>query len=832
MRFANVFGMAVILMAFTHSAMAVSPNADEMLTAHKWTSNVFSGVVENTNRKPGLEVIQNWGRVQKNTRFGKPMQVAGIRYERGIFCHAPSRILVRLPGPVKAFSATLGVDDAVQWDVRDYQSGPLWPEVVFSLKSGDKEIYKSAVITGRGAPAVPITTELNGISEFTMEVAGSKFADWGDAEWINAKVTLVDGREIWLDELPMPITMVDSSPDIAPFSFTYGKRKSTDLLKGWDLKRSSRNLDDRRVEHTLLYTDPDTNLTVRCVGITYSSYPTVEWTVYLKNNGKSDTPLIKDLKALDMSITREADDEFVLHHNMGSSCRIDDFKPIKTILNPNMKKRFAPATGYSSDPDMPYFNIQLPGGEGLIVAVGWPGQWAAEFTRDSDKGLSISAGQETSRFKLHPGEEVRTPLIALQFYRGDWNRSQNIWRRWMMAYNVPKPGGKMIEPMNPGQNADVMQFTNTTEENQKQFIDRYAEEKVGINWWWIDYGWHEGTWTPDKKRFPNGLKPVTDYAKERGIKTIVWFAPEHAPNGGDPTWLLQAPGKEPLSLGSTLSVIDLGNPVAWKWITDMVDARIKSEGISCYRHDTAFGPLLAWKAHDTKDREGITENHYVTGFLAYYDELLKRNPGLLIDNCCRGGRRLDLETSRRSVCLWRSDWATEPIGQQSMTYGLSTWLPFFGTGTSVPDIYILRSLISPCTNFGYDMRIKELDYDLIRRFGKQWWEIAPNLLGDFYPLTPYTTDTGAWMAWQYDRPEAGEGIIQVFRRDGEPRDSTYSDSMYVKLKGLVPDAVYTLVNFDVDGQKDVMGRELMDKGIFVEAPKPPTALIFKYDIKK
>ena len=87
---------------------------------------------------------------------------------------------------------------------------------------------------------------------------------------------------------------------------------------------------------------------------------------------------------------------------------------------------------------MPYFNIQWPG-QGVIVVLGWPGQWAAEFARDEATGLRVRGGQELTRFKLHPGEEVRTPLAVVQFWQGDWIRSQNIWRRWMLAHNLPRP---------------------------------------------------------------------------------------------------------------------------------------------------------------------------------------------------------------------------------------------------------------------------------------------------------------------------------------------------------------------------------------------------------
>jgi alpha-galactosidase len=101
-------------------------------------------------------------------------------------------------------------------------------------------------------------------------------------------------------------------------------------------------------------------------------------------------------------------------------------------------------TGKSSDgPDgWPYFNLQTPGG-GTIIAVGWPGQWGASFTRDADAGLRVHAGQELTHLFLKPGEEIRTPLMALLFWQGDdVVEAQNLWRRWYRAHNLPRIEGK------------------------------------------------------------------------------------------------------------------------------------------------------------------------------------------------------------------------------------------------------------------------------------------------------------------------------------------------------------------------------------------------------
>ena len=95
-----------------------------------------------------------------------------------------------------------------------------------------------------------------------------------------------------------------------------------------------------------------------------------------------------------------------------------------------------------------------------------------------------------------------------------------------------------------------------------------------------------------------------------------------------------------------------------------------------------------WRANDAPDRQGITEIRHVTGYLAYWDELRRRHPDMLIDTCASGGRRNDLETLRRAVPLWRSDYGyDDPPAMQNLTYGLALWVPYFGTGIRSSNVY-------------------------------------------------------------------------------------------------------------------------------------------------
>jgi alpha-galactosidase len=245
-------------------------------------------------------------------------------------------------------------------------------------------------------------------------------------------------------------------------------------------------------------------------------------------------------------------------------------------------------------------------------------------------------------------------------------------------------------------------------------------------------------------------------------------------------------------------------------------------------------PLPFWVGADAEDRQGMTENLYVQGYLAYWDGLRQRHPDLRIDSCASGGRRDDLETLRRAVPLIRSDYLFEPTGQQNHHYSFASWIPYHGagyvTGPSAigaqgqPDVeaYGFRANMSPSLTLCYDMRRKDLNFKLAARLFAQLKQIGPNYLGDFYPLTPYSLSNSVWLAWQYDRPEAGAGVVQAFRR---PESS--ETSVRFPLRGLVSGAEYELENFD-GGKETRTGRELMEQGLTVTLSEKPAAAVITY----
>ena len=415
----------------------------------------------------------------------------------------------------------------------------------------------------------------------------------------------------------------------------------------------------------------------------------------------------------------------------------------------------------------------------------------------------------------------------------------------MMKYGMPKPNGKLPEPLLTASSSRAYtEMTGANVQNQMMHIDRYLEEGLKLDYWWMDAGWYKmpkgswpetGTWEVDDKRFPQGLRPISDYAHSKGVKIILWFEPERVTAG---SWLTETHPEWVLG-GKKGGLLNLGNHDAWQWLVDHIDRLITQQGIDVYRQDFNMDPLGNWVGNDSPDRRGITEIKHVTGYLAYWDELLRRHPNLWIDTCASGGGRLDLETLRRSVPLWRSDYAFEPIGHQCMTLSLSSWAPYHGTGTVASsnagyygggktpiEPYAFWSNCTMATGFGIDIREKGLDYPALRRLVEQRKQIVPYYYGDFYPLTPYSLDATLWCAWQFDCPEKGEGMIQAFRRASSPYES-----LRAPLRGLDPSAVYVLTNVQTNVSKEATGKELVEVGVPLVIDEQPGAAVIVYKKK-
>jgi alpha-galactosidase len=646
----------------------------------------------------------------------------------------------------------------------------------------------------------------------------------------------------------------DSHP---PLSFVYGGRPSAELLPTW--RKEVKVAGNRR---EVSYTDPSTGLVLRAVITVFGDFPAAETVLYFRNGGAADTPILEDVRALDARLPARGRDP-VLYYAKGATCSMDDFMPMRRVFNKKGVLHLEPGGGRSSSDFMPFVNIETQG-EGTLVGLGWSGEWALDFDRASQgDDIRVRAGMALTHLLLHPGEEIRTPLVLTLFWQGDRRRGQNLLRRFVLAHHRPAAGGVPVRMP-----VTASHWGGTPASVHLENIRHIAAHKLPFDYYWIDAEWfgngpwflNPGNWNVKRDLYPEGFRPISALAQQSGMKMLVWFEPERVSEGTQwasehPGWLLEVPrGRRVYNWGESQAdprwvvneslrnqikendrLFNLGDPAALRFITEFFSGKIEEFGLGCYRHDANIAPLEFWRAADAPDRQGITEIRWIEGLYAFWDELLRRHPGLIIDNCASGGRRIDLESMSRTLPLWRTDFPATPTARQCHSYGLLQWVPLNATAASSfgPDAdYVLRSGMSSGVNFGLfspgDVSQPPTDYarypyaEIARRI-EQYRGIQKYFDGDFYPLTEYTQAEDAWMAYQLDLPRAGEGLVVALKR---PR-SSYSDAQF-RLEGLDANASYQITDLDSGAARDVPGSELAKSGVAVHLGGKPASALFRY----
>jgi alpha-galactosidase len=272
----------------------------------------------------------------------------------------------------------------------------------------------------------------------------------------------------------------------------------------------------------------------------------------------------------------------------------------------------------------------------------------------------------------------------------------------------------------------------------------------------------------------------------------------------------------------------LSNDEATDWLIDYICNHITENGVDIYRQDCNLngGASLKsyWQSIEEEGRKGYVENRYIINYLRYFDAILEHT-GTYIDNCASGGKRLDLESTKRSVALWRDDNNKGPIIAQCQSWGINFYMPYSGHGIYVNDKYASRSELF--TSNGYTFTPMEQNHEGQVAYKKEFIDeslaYAPFLTQDYYPLTPFNDTENTWMAWQFNDYKTSTGIIQVFKR-GESTETTQT----YYLSGLDANASYIVTDIDTNEPAVFTGLELMTNGFTVNIEEVYTAKIFTY----
>ncbi|MCW2701443.1 MAG: Alpha-galactosidase, partial [Blastococcus sp.] len=439
-----------------------------------------------------------------------------------------------------------------------------------------------------------------------------------------------------------------------------------------------------------------------------------------------------------------------------------------------------------------------------------------------------------------------TPRILMLFWTDeDRMRGHNMLRRFILAHHTPLDGDEPVTmPLVYAPTGLYDMGNDATEKNQIATATRVAELGIKPEYYLLDPGWVEGGWPGGSGNtgaradaFPNGIGAVSDGLQTLGMGLVLASEPEMVKKDTEidskhPEWAFK------LNDGWA-GLFNFGNRDAREWMTDSVSDLIQSNDVKIFRQQSDwymdYGRF--WREADGADRAGITEIRWVEGLYAFWDELRRRHPGLLIDSSTHGGRRLDLEAVSRTLPLLRT---VDSYGQphirvpearpdayyadvcQCHAYALNLWLPCSSTGVNAPNSYEFRAALGAGMVLRWDPTADDFPVDTAQRLLAEFERTRPYFYGDFYPLTQHNIRDDAWLAYQFHRDDLASGVVLAFRRL-----NCFDTTIGVRLRGLTAEAHYGLSFADSDDTASYTGQQLAS-GVELTLSEPASSLLLSY----
>jgi len=269
--------------------------------------------------------------------------------------------------------------------------------------------------------------------------------------------------------------------------------------------------------------------------------------------------------------------------------------------------------------------------------------------------------------RLGPGETLRTPDLIATFSAEGRNRAMQNFHA-AIRKRIRWPGTRMrARPVQI--NTWEGFYFNHDMTGMKALADEAA--RLGIERFVLDDGWFEGRsddraalgdWTPDRKKYPEGLGPLAEHVTALGMQFGLWVEPEMISPDSDlarahPDWMLTG-AERPMLTARNQMVLDLSKPGAGEYLYTVLAGLLKSLPVS----------YLKWD-HNREIVAGGTRAVYRRQVLATYALMARLRaafPEVEIEACAAGGGRIDAGILQYTHRFWTSDSldAVQRIGMQ------------------------------------------------------------------------------------------------------------------------------------------------------------------------
>ncbi|MEU8301279.1 alpha-galactosidase [Micromonospora sp. NPDC048909] len=327
-------------------------------------------------------------------------------------------------------------------------------------------------------------------------------------------------------------------------------------------------------------------------------------------------------------------------------------------------------------------------GEVWAVHLGWSGS-QRYLVEQLPEGAGVHRSVLGAGELLLPGEVVLNP--------GETYRSPTVYFAWSNAgmdgiaeafHAMLRSRPRRMTPRPLTLNTWEAVYFNHDIDTLHQLVERAA--RVGVERIVLDDGWFTGRrndtaglgdWYVDKDVWPDGLWPLVDAVRDKGMQFGLWFEPEMVNlrsriAADHPEWLLApAEGEGPAIRHQ--HVLNLADEDAWHYVLERIDSIVTEYQLDYIKWDHNR------ELHEAALRRAYGRAGVRAQTLALYrmiDTLRDRHPGLEIESCASGGGRIDLGILQRTDRVWASD-CNDPVERQDIQRWTAQLIPLEFIGT-------------------------------------------------------------------------------------------------------------------------------------------------------
>lgn len=187
-------------------------------------------------------------------------------------------------------------------------------------------------------------------------------------------------------------------------------------------------------------------------------------------------------------------------------------------------------------------------------------------------------------------------LLDLYFDNGEYDA---VFDRYFDAMNIKPLTDRKIK----GYTSWYNYYQNISEDIILRDLEAIGKMSDLVNTFQIDDGYQTavGDWLSiDKKKFPNGMKPVADKIHEKGLKAGIWLAPFGAQRGSKiaaehPDWLVKNKKGNPIIVGANWGgfyPLDIDNQQARDYIKGVFDVVLNQWGFDLVKLDFLYATAV------------------------------------------------------------------------------------------------------------------------------------------------------------------------------------------------------------------------------------------------